>query len=132
MKKGKEKAAMTKTAKTKRIFWKGQTHDAFRYYCLSAPLTCCPGASTSFMIDRPGVRFSRSLANKPTEKAMHMASAILRMNGVSSVIIGGYVLRVNISGAFNWNDFHDAIIALLNREFFQGKAEVQETLVDMA
>ncbi len=105
------------------IQWSGTRKDSTRWYGVSEALKIDPKDTASFVVSSPipaGKRYGL------TDAAIEVANAIHDMKGVFTVWVGPFDISVQIAPVFDWDDYHETIVALLKDKVLGGKAHVEK------
>jgi len=105
------------------IQWSGTRKDSTRWYGVSEALKLDQKNTASLVLSGP-LEGDKRLGL--TEAAKEVVNAIHAIKGVFTVWVGAFDISVQIAPVFDWDDYHETIVALLKDKVLGGKAYVEK------
>ncbi|MBS1999364.1 MAG: hypothetical protein JSS86_23720 [Cyanobacteria bacterium SZAS LIN-2] len=105
------------------IQWSGTRKDSTRWYGVSEALKVDQKDTASLVLSGP-LKGDKTLGL--TEAAKEVVNAIHALKGVFTIWVGAFDISVQIAPVFDWDDYHETIVALLKDKVLGGKAYVEK------
>ena len=124
---------MTTTTINRIRFFNTNSH-LVRCYGLSQRITVphLNGEKTYHLSDMPTLRHSGK-PSKPlcdfaaSDQVRNTIADLLKINGIFWVLVRGFEINVKIENAFDWQDVHEEVIAIMKKHLFaNGQVDVQD------